>query len=131
MLHKSLCPDSSVCFSSVAHQIKHGHGYGSQGGTACWSSDNYVVTSSNSISSGLLSEYATLLHDRRQEANRVYTARRLSAIANWKELPIPGWLIVAIYADSMVFVLSTAVLEKGFNLNNNYRICDAASILCK
>jgi len=38
---------------------------------------------------------------------------------------------MAIYADSMLFVLSTAILDKGFSLNSGMIICDAAIMLCK
>jgi hypothetical protein len=35
-----------------------------------------------------------------------------------------------IYADSLVFILATAILEHGLGLNSNISVCGAAILLC-
>ncbi|KAL1297616.1 hypothetical protein AAFC00_006177 [Neodothiora populina] len=55
---------------------------------------------------------------------------RVQRIQSWRTLPLAGWLILAIYIDSILFTFSTMILEKGFELNASFKICDDAALGC-
>ncbi|TVY73600.1 hypothetical protein LSUE1_G004127 [Lachnellula suecica] len=59
----------------------------------------------------------------------VCLTRRVLATESWK-MPLTRWLIFAIYADSIIFIVSTMVLELGFGLNSSEAVCRGAIYLC-
>lgn len=56
--------------------------------------------------------------------------RRIAATSDWKKVPITRWLTFVVYVDSIVFIIAATILDRGFGLNSNYRICDASILLC-
>ncbi|KAL2061324.1 hypothetical protein VTL71DRAFT_7597 [Oculimacula yallundae] len=46
------------------------------------------------------------------------------------KVPLTRWLILIIYADSILFIFVTAILQHGFGLNLNMSTCSAAILLC-
>ncbi|KAK2047286.1 hypothetical protein LZ31DRAFT_492012 [Colletotrichum somersetense] len=59
-----------------------------------------------------------------------FFAQRMTAFKNWRRIPLVVWLVFAIYADSYLFVLSTAILQFALGVNTNIQICDGAILLC-
>ncbi|KAK2054276.1 hypothetical protein LY76DRAFT_686744 [Colletotrichum caudatum] len=59
-----------------------------------------------------------------------FFAQRMTAFKNWRRIPFVVWLVFAIYADSYLFVLSTAILQFALGVNTNIQICDGAILLC-
>ncbi|THV91354.1 hypothetical protein D6D26_09073 [Aureobasidium pullulans] len=57
--------------------------------------------------------------------------RRTTSINNWRRMQVPQWLVLAIYTDSLLFIITTAILTKSYNINEDVRICDGAILLCK
>lgn len=57
--------------------------------------------------------------------------RRTSSIKNWRRMQVPQYLVLAIYLDSLLFIITTAILTKSYNINEHVRICDGAILLCK
>ncbi|OTA06836.1 hypothetical protein A9Z42_0076310 [Trichoderma parareesei] len=47
-----------------------------------------------------------------------------------RDVLTPNQVVFAIYADSYVFVVATAVLQHSLGVNSSYGICEAAIILC-
>lgn len=60
----------------------------------------------------------------------VCLTRRVQSVRRWDSLPLPTWLIIAIYIDSFLFIFFTAVLSKSWMLSEDARLCDAAILLC-
>ncbi|KAK2021079.1 hypothetical protein LX32DRAFT_714142 [Colletotrichum zoysiae] len=59
-----------------------------------------------------------------------FFAQRMTAFKNWRRIPLVVWLVFAIYADSYLFVFSTAILQFALGVNTNIQICDGAILLC-
>ncbi|KAM6477751.1 hypothetical protein HDV62DRAFT_401266 [Trichoderma sp. SZMC 28011] len=57
-------------------------------------------------------------------------AQRVLVIKAWNRLPPVVWLVFAIYVDSYLFVIATAVLQHSLGVNSSYGICEAAIFLC-
>ncbi|KAL3425513.1 hypothetical protein PVAG01_02304 [Phlyctema vagabunda] len=57
-------------------------------------------------------------------------SRKIHAIQNWRLMSLIHWLIIAIYVDSILFVVMTAVLSNGFGLNTSLGTCSAAIWMC-
>ncbi|KAH7410835.1 hypothetical protein BKA64DRAFT_365179 [Cadophora sp. MPI-SDFR-AT-0126] len=53
-----------------------------------------------------------------------------SKCTNWGRLPLVCWLILIIYADSIIFVLGTAVLWQGYGVDSSHSVCSTALLLC-
>ncbi|KAH6610164.1 hypothetical protein Trco_000184 [Trichoderma cornu-damae] len=60
----------------------------------------------------------------------LFLTQRILVIKAWGRLPPVVWLVFAIYADSYVFVIATAVLQHSLGVNSSFGICEAAIILC-
>ncbi|KAK3898835.1 hypothetical protein C8A05DRAFT_37571 [Staphylotrichum tortipilum] len=60
----------------------------------------------------------------------VFTTQRYMAVKTWKQLPFVQWLVFAIYADSFLFVLATAILQFGFGVGYSGQVCESAILLC-
>ncbi|KKP07443.1 hypothetical protein THAR02_00505 [Trichoderma harzianum] len=58
------------------------------------------------------------------------SAQRVLVIKAWNRLPPVVWLVFAIYVDSYLFVIATAVLQHSLGVNSSYGICEAAIFLC-
>ncbi|KAH8585320.1 hypothetical protein B0O99DRAFT_749119 [Bisporella sp. PMI_857] len=56
--------------------------------------------------------------------------RRVQHIYCWKLLPYTQWLILAIYIDSIFFVIIAAVLSQGFGPSTSADICANTILLC-
>ncbi|KAL3419691.1 hypothetical protein PVAG01_08189 [Phlyctema vagabunda] len=56
--------------------------------------------------------------------------QKLQGLSSWRRLRSTHWLILAIYIDSMAYVIVTAVLKNGFGVNTSQVICDVADWLC-
>ncbi|KAH8682889.1 hypothetical protein BGZ60DRAFT_398913 [Tricladium varicosporioides] len=48
----------------------------------------------------------------------------------WSSLPLVRWLIFAIYIDSLLFIITTAILVWAYGLNKTHAICSTAIYLC-
>lgn len=57
-------------------------------------------------------------------------SRRLQRIQSWSKLPIAAWLLLAIYADSYMFIFTTALL-KDVGINDSLAVCDGAILMCE
>ncbi|KAG0129788.1 hypothetical protein HOY82DRAFT_579517 [Tuber indicum] len=57
-------------------------------------------------------------------------ARRLVGVRDLSTLPLARWLILAVFTDSWMFVLSSTILQASFGLNSSLRACDAGILLC-
>ncbi|KAK8004919.1 hypothetical protein PG990_010956 [Apiospora arundinis] len=51
-------------------------------------------------------------------------------VQSWRSLAWTTWLLLAIYFDSYLFVMASAVLHFGFSLNEFHSLCEAATLLC-
>lgn len=60
-----------------------------------------------------------------------YFTRRVQNVKSWKKVSATGYLILAIYLDSAIFIMSTATLSKSFSLDHSRHICDSAMVLCE
>ncbi|UKZ54678.1 hypothetical protein TrVGV298_008490 [Trichoderma virens] len=60
----------------------------------------------------------------------LFLTQRVLVIKAWNRLPPVVWLVFAIYIDSYIFVIATAVLQHSLGVNSSYGICEAAIILC-
>jgi hypothetical protein len=58
-------------------------------------------------------------------------SRRISVIKEWRRASVAQWLIIGIYVDSLLFIVSTTIMTKSYNINENLAICDGAVLLCK
>ncbi|KAH6976801.1 hypothetical protein EDB80DRAFT_692464 [Ilyonectria destructans] len=56
--------------------------------------------------------------------------QRCTAIKVWTNLPLVVWLVFAVYVDSMLFVVVTAILQQIFGVNSSYAMCHGAILLC-
>ncbi|PMD33873.1 hypothetical protein L207DRAFT_147648 [Hyaloscypha variabilis F] len=58
--------------------------------------------------------------------------RRIQATRDrtWTNVPPTTWIIFVIYADSIVFVVGTAILVFGFTVNSSTQACSSTSLLC-
>ncbi|KAH6990548.1 hypothetical protein BKA56DRAFT_210192 [Ilyonectria sp. MPI-CAGE-AT-0026] len=56
--------------------------------------------------------------------------QRCTAIKVWNSLPLVVWLVFAIYIDSVLFVVVTAILQQIFGVNSSYAMCHGAILLC-
>ncbi|OJJ47811.1 hypothetical protein ASPZODRAFT_24703 [Penicilliopsis zonata CBS 506.65] len=54
---------------------------------------------------------------------------RLRNIEHWSKMPLMRWLVFAIYIDSILFIITTSVLEHGFGLDSE-GVCSAAILVC-
>ncbi|KAL3419309.1 hypothetical protein PVAG01_09531 [Phlyctema vagabunda] len=57
-------------------------------------------------------------------------SRKLKGLKTWRRLRLTHWLILAIYCDSILFVIVTSILTNGFGLNTSQNTCSAAIWLC-
>jgi len=57
-------------------------------------------------------------------------ARRLVRFGDLSSLPLARWLVLAVFLDSWLFVLSSTILQASFGLNSSLRACDAGILLC-
>lgn len=57
-------------------------------------------------------------------------ARRLVRVGDLSSLPLARWLVLAVFLDSWLFVLSSTILQASFGLNSSLRACDAGILLC-
>ncbi|KAK6839328.1 ring finger domain protein [Apiospora arundinis] len=55
---------------------------------------------------------------------------RAAQVQSWRSLAWTTWLLLAIYFDSYLFVMASAVLHFGFSLNEFHSLCEAATLLC-
>ncbi|KAH0525355.1 hypothetical protein TsFJ059_007734 [Trichoderma semiorbis] len=60
----------------------------------------------------------------------LFLTQRVLVIKAWNRLPPVVWLVFAIYVDSYLFVIATAVLQHSLGVNSSYGICEAAIFLC-
>ncbi|KAL7795185.1 hypothetical protein V8C37DRAFT_408861 [Trichoderma ceciliae] len=60
----------------------------------------------------------------------LFLTQRVLVIKAWSRLPPVVWLVFAIYIDSYIFVIATAILQHSLGVNSGYGICEAAIILC-
>lgn len=60
----------------------------------------------------------------------VCLTRRLQTIKMWKKIPLASWLLLIIYVDSTLFVFASAVVTRGFGINESEGICEGAILLC-
>ncbi|KAH6713901.1 hypothetical protein BKA61DRAFT_689243 [Leptodontidium sp. MPI-SDFR-AT-0119] len=60
----------------------------------------------------------------------VCLSRRVQNVRNWSKLPLVCWLILIIYADSILFVSGTAIISQGFGVDSSASICSTALLLC-
>ncbi|KAL5413028.1 hypothetical protein PMIN03_003956 [Paraphaeosphaeria minitans] len=56
--------------------------------------------------------------------------RRVQSISNWKNLPLAIWLVVIIYADSVLFVFVTSIITRGIGINESKGVCEGGILLC-
>lgn len=56
--------------------------------------------------------------------------RRMQNIIHWGQAALAQWIIVIIYIDSGLFVLSAAILLHGFSINSSQSICDGGIFIC-
>ncbi|KAK8903890.1 hypothetical protein QC760_007330 [Botrytis cinerea] len=56
--------------------------------------------------------------------------RRVQNVQDWSRYPLVCWLVILIYFDSLVFVLGSAVVSAGFDVNYSKHMCSNAIILC-
>ncbi|RPB05757.1 hypothetical protein L873DRAFT_1661951 [Choiromyces venosus 120613-1] len=57
-------------------------------------------------------------------------ARRLVGIHDLSSVPLARWLILIVFLDSWLFVLSSTILQASFGLNSSLKTCDAGILLC-
>ncbi|CZT09660.1 uncharacterized protein RCO7_03748 [Rhynchosporium graminicola] len=55
---------------------------------------------------------------------------RISSSKDWSKLPLTSWLILIIYADSILFIFISTILQHGFGLNINMTICPSSIVIC-
>ncbi|KAI9727430.1 MAG: hypothetical protein M1834_008374 [Cirrosporium novae-zelandiae] len=62
----------------------------------------------------------------------LFLTRRISTVrkSKWRQLPLGYWMAIAIYVDSLLFILISALLSKALNINESRSLCDAAILLC-
>lgn len=60
----------------------------------------------------------------------LFLTQRVLAIKFWRRLPPVVWLVFAIYIDSYMFVVATAILQHSLGVNSGFGICEAEIILC-
>ncbi|KAF1344159.1 hypothetical protein BDV97DRAFT_403106 [Delphinella strobiligena] len=56
--------------------------------------------------------------------------RRIQCIDSFKKAKAATWLLLATYVDSLVFIVSSAVLSKNFALDHSAGFCDSAILIC-
>lgn len=57
-------------------------------------------------------------------------ARRLTSVRDVRNLALARWLILAVFFDSWLFVLSSTILQASFGLNSSHQACDTGILLC-
>ncbi|KAK8071249.1 hypothetical protein PG997_011452 [Apiospora hydei] len=55
---------------------------------------------------------------------------RFAQVKSWRSLAWTTWILLAIYFDSYLFVMASAVLHFSFSLNEYHSLCEAATLLC-
>ncbi|KAK4135580.1 hypothetical protein BT67DRAFT_376951, partial [Trichocladium antarcticum] len=65
-----------------------------------------------------------------QSTLAAFIAQRYLAVKTWAQLPLVQGLVFAIYIDSSLFVLATAVLQFGFGVSYSAAACETAILLC-
>ncbi|KAI1766605.1 hypothetical protein GGR53DRAFT_528451 [Hypoxylon sp. FL1150] len=55
-----------------------------------------------------------------------FLAHKFLSVKDWWRLPFITWLVVAIYADSWIFVFGTAIIDYGIGVDSNLGVCSAA-----
>ncbi|KAH8883528.1 hypothetical protein GQ53DRAFT_771736 [Thozetella sp. PMI_491] len=55
--------------------------------------------------------------------------RRVQNIRSWRSLPLSYWLLLFIYTDSLLFVISTALINN-VGINTSSTICQAGILVC-
>ncbi|KAF2182082.1 hypothetical protein K469DRAFT_587530 [Zopfia rhizophila CBS 207.26] len=55
--------------------------------------------------------------------------RRTQNIKSWRTLSVPGWILIALYFDSFLFVFVSAIL-KDIGTNTSEGICQASILIC-
>ncbi|KAF3925006.1 hypothetical protein AA313_de0202902 [Arthrobotrys entomopaga] len=56
--------------------------------------------------------------------------RRTFNMPKWSEVPLARWLVLAVYVDSWLFVVSSTVLNIAFGLRSSVTACNAGILLC-
>ncbi|CAG9992137.1 unnamed protein product [Clonostachys byssicola] len=56
--------------------------------------------------------------------------RRVQNIRRWGLLPLSYWILLLIYADTLLFIMSTALLN-AVGINSSDTVCQAGIFLCK
>src|SRR5262245_54092343 len=56
--------------------------------------------------------------------------RRVQNVRHWRILPWSYWLLLFIYTDSLLFVISTALINN-VGINTSSSICQAGILVCK
>ncbi|KAH8880908.1 hypothetical protein GQ53DRAFT_848603 [Thozetella sp. PMI_491] len=59
----------------------------------------------------------------------VCVSQRIRRIRNWKDLPVYSWFILAIYFDSILFVISQTLIQHS-GVNESLALCEAAIVVC-
>ncbi|KAI0601856.1 hypothetical protein F4775DRAFT_356628 [Biscogniauxia sp. FL1348] len=59
-----------------------------------------------------------------------FLTQRTLAVSSWRRLPFIVWVVYAIFVDSWLFVLVTAILHYGLGFNSHPNVCSAAIFLC-
>ncbi|KAG6008929.1 hypothetical protein E4U54_008631 [Claviceps lovelessii] len=60
----------------------------------------------------------------------MFLTQRCLAIRYWSRVPVVMWLVLAIYVDSYLFVIGSALLQNTLGANYNMKTCDSAILMC-
>ncbi|KAF1349666.1 hypothetical protein BDV97DRAFT_172743 [Delphinella strobiligena] len=56
--------------------------------------------------------------------------RRVQNVRSWRSLSLPSYLIIVIYVESLIYMLASATVLRGFPLDRSEQACDSAIIIC-
>ncbi|KAG6005340.1 hypothetical protein E4U21_000255 [Claviceps maximensis] len=60
----------------------------------------------------------------------MFLTQRYLAIRCWNRVPMVIWFVFAIYVDSYIFVIASALLQNTLGVNHNMKTCDSAILIC-
>ncbi|EPS37629.1 hypothetical protein H072_8630 [Dactylellina haptotyla CBS 200.50] len=88
-----------------------------------WSPPIYVAPHASSVFSAVLPLFGV-------SVLALCFGRRTYNMPKWGEVPLTRWLILAVYLDSWLFVVSSTVLNIAFGLRSSVTACNAGILLC-